>query len=203
MEKFAVNYNDLQGDLSPRPQAFRYEDVKDRLKKVAFDVVRFADGDDISGLWQIQETTEGEVIVAKYDDLSNYSQVEKTASVETNWRALADRSGENIHLFYKDSPVTKVSLASIGIPADDVDVVCRFLPEKLATNEALMSNLLAEIPKGNYQELVKAHPELSSLASLPIGSEDPEATELACGCPSDCIPCKISKATKGNCTCKK
>lgn len=202
MEKFAVNYNDLQGDLDPRPQAFRYEDVKDRLKKVAFDVVRFVDGDDISGLWQIQETADGEVIVAKYDDVSNL-QVEKTASVETNWRALADRSGEHIHVFYKDSPVTKISLASAGIPIEDADVVCRYLPEKLATNEALASNLLAEMPQANIEELVKAHPELSSMAGASIGSDDPDAKELPCGCPSDCTPCKLGKATKGNCHCKK
>jgi hypothetical protein len=201
MEKFAVNYNDLQGELSPKPQVFRYEDVKDRLKKVAYDVVRFVDGDDISGLWQIQETKDGEVIVAKYDDTSEL-QVEKVASVETHWRVLADKSGEHIHVFYKDSPVTKVSLASVGIPTEDADVVCRYLPEKLATNEALTSNLLAEMPRASVEELVKAHPELSSMAGVTPGSEDPEAKELPCGCPSDCKPCARGNATKGNCLCK-
>jgi len=201
MEKFAVNYNDLQGDLSPRPQVFRYEDVKHRLKKVAFDVVRFVDGDDISGLWQVQETDDGEVIVAKYDDTSDL-QVEKTASVETNWRVLADRSGEHVHVFYKDSPVTKVSLASIGIPIEDADVVCRYLPEKLATNEVLTSNLLAEAPRATVDELIKAHPELISVAKITPGSEEPDATVLPCGCPSDCEPCRRGNATKGNCLCK-
>jgi len=163
MEKFAVNYSDLQGDMAPRPKAFRYDDVKHRLKKVAYDIVRFVDGDDISGLWKIQQTDDGDVIVAQYDDASNFSEVEKTASVETNWQVLADRTGENVNLFYKGSPVTKLSLASIGIPTEDADVVCRYLPEKLATNEALTSNLLAELPPNNLKELVKAHPELSSM----------------------------------------
>ena len=49
MEKFAVNYNDLDGTLAPRAEIYRYEDVKHRLKKVAYDIVRFVDGDDISG----------------------------------------------------------------------------------------------------------------------------------------------------------
>ena len=199
MNKFAVNYNDLQNDLSPKPQAFRYADVKHRLKKVAFDVVRFVDGDDISGLWKVQETADGEVIIAQYDDASNL-QVEKTASVETNWRALADRSGENIHVFYKDSPVSKISLASIGIPTEDADVVCRYLPEKLATNEALTSNLLAEMSKSSFQELVKAHPELSSVAGLGSGSEDPNAEIMSCGCPSDCGKCD-KETLPENCPC--
>jgi len=201
MEKFAVNYNDLQGDLAPRPQAFRYADVKHRLKKVAYDIVRFTDGDDISGLWQIQQTDDGDVIVAKYDDTSNFTEVEKTASVETNWRALADRSGEHINIFYKDSPVTKVSLTKIGIPTEDADIVCRYLPEKLATNEALTSNLLAEMSSGDLKELVKAHPELASMAKVPMGSSDPEAKELPCGCPSDC-KCAKSKHTKEHCPCR-
>ena len=204
MEKFAINYNNLQGDLSPKPQTFRYSEVKDRLKKVAFDVVRFVDGDDISGLWQVQETDNGEVIVAKYDDTSNYSQVEKTSSVETNWRVLADRSGENVHIFYKGSPVTKVSLASMGIPIVDVDVVCRYLPEKLATNEALTSNMLAEMSKVNLKELVKVHPELASMANS-TDSDDADtkkAKKLKCGCLSSCKRCKTFKPTKEKCTCK-
>lgn len=201
MEKFAVNYNNLHGDLAPKPQVFRYEDVKDRLKKVAFDVVRFVDGDDISGLWQVQETDGGEVIVAKYDDTSNYSQVEKIATVKTNWRALADKSGENIHIFYKDSPVTKISLASVGIIAEDASVVCEYLPEKLATNETLASNLLAEMSKTHLKELIKIHSELASYAGVGVGSENPDASILSCGCPSDCKLCN-EKTTKENCPCK-
>lgn len=196
MEKFAVNYNDLQGDLTPRPTAFRYADVKHRLKKVAYDIVRFVDGDDISGLWQIQQTEEGDVIVAQYDDTANFSEAEKVASVETNWRAIADRSGENINIFYKDSPVTKVSLASMGIPTEDADVVCRYLPEKLATNEALTSNMLAEMSSNNLKNLVRAHPELVSMA------KDSDDKKLPCGCPSDCKKCAKSKCTKGTCPCK-
>ena len=70
MNKFAVDYNSLESELTPRPQYFRYDDVKDRLRKVAFDVVRFKDGDDISGLWQIQQTDEGEVILHARPGLS-------------------------------------------------------------------------------------------------------------------------------------
>lgn len=200
MRKFAVNYNDLEVSLSPKPQVFRYDDVKDRLRKIAFDVVRFVDGDDISGLWTVQKTDDGDVIVAKYDDLSGYTQVEKTASVKTDWKALADQEKENIHVFYKDSPVTKISMAVVGIPSSDIDIVCRFLPEKLATNESLVSNMFAEMPLENYKELVSAHPELGSFAAT-LGTDEPE--KLPCGCSPDCTPCKLGKATKGKCLCKK
>jgi len=165
MEKFAVNYDALETDLRPRPQVFRYEDVKDKLKKVAFDVVKFKDSDDISGLWQIQQTEEGEVIVARYDD-SDYTVAEDFTTpiekVATNWSVFSDKLGENIHVFYKRTPVAKIALASIGIPKEDADIMCSCLPEKLATNKTLVSNLLAEA--SNYQELVREHPELMSAA---------------------------------------
>jgi hypothetical protein len=156
MEKFAVNYNNLEQDLEPKAQVYRYEDVKHRIKKVAFDVVRFTDGDDISGLWQVQQTDDGDVIVAKYDD----SYMEATKEASSDWQALADRSGENVNIFYKNSPVTKVSLASVGIPNIDADIVCRRLPECLTSNKTLVSGLLAELSSSDRKELLNAHPEL-------------------------------------------
>lgn len=164
MEKFAVNYNALDTDLKPRELVFRYADVKDRLKKVAFDVVKFKDSDDISGLWQIQQTDEGDVIVAKYDD-SNYVVAEDpTAPIEkvaTNWSVMSDQLGEHVHVFYKNSPVTKIALAAVGIPKEDADIMCSTLPERLETNKSLASSMLQELSPVDRKELLDTHPELN------------------------------------------
>jgi hypothetical protein len=161
MEKFAVNYNHLQSDLAERPKFYRLADVEHRLTKVAYDIVRFTDGDDISSLWQVQETQDGEVIIAQYDDTINFSPVSKTASASTDWKVLSDNSNEHINIFYKSSPVTKLSLASLGIPSAEADVVCRYLPEKLASNKVLASKLLLEISPESRKELLTKHPELN------------------------------------------
>lgn len=159
MDKFSVNFGTLQESLRPQEPMFRYEDVKHRLRKVAFDVVRFVDTDDIDGLWQIQKTEEGEVIVAMY---SEDSYPEKNASV--NWKALPD-SGGNINLFYKNDPVTKISLAKLGMADSSTETVCTVLNEKLVSNTKLLSGLLASLSSEERKELLDGHPELAEMVS--------------------------------------
>ncbi|KKN74476.1 hypothetical protein LCGC14_0389930 [marine sediment metagenome] len=156
MDKFSVNFGALQERLRPQAPVYRYEDVKHRLRKVAFDIVRFVDTDNIDGLWQIQQTDEGDVIVAMYSEES--PEVEKMAS--SNWGAVADRAG-NINLFYKNDPVTKVSLASLGMAGSTPDTVCSVLAEKLASNTKLLSGLLSSLSSEERKDLLDAHPELA------------------------------------------
>jgi len=153
MEKFSVNYGTLETELRPKTPVFKYEDVKHRLRKVSFDVVRFVDTDNIDGLWQIQQTDDGEVIVAMYDESS---LAEKSS---TDWNAIADKLG-NINIFYKNSPVTKISLASAGMADEDADHICEVLSDKLGSNKALLNGLLAKMTTAERDEVLKAHPEL-------------------------------------------
>ena len=67
MNKFSVDYMDLQSKLSQK-RAFRLSDVKEKIRKVAFDVVRFVDSDKLDDLWQIHRDGEDEYIVAMYDE---------------------------------------------------------------------------------------------------------------------------------------
>lgn len=161
MDKFSVNFKTLEESLKPQAPIFRFEDVKHRLKKVAFDIVRFVDSDDIDGLWQIKHTDEGDVIVAMYSD---HSDVEKTASGKSDWQAVADRLG-NINLFYKSSPVTKVSLAKMGMSDEDPHSICTVLSEKLTTNTKLLKGLLASLSAEERNDLFGVHPELAEVAN--------------------------------------
>lgn len=155
MNKYSVDYNFLDDSLKEKPKVFKYADVKDRLVKVAFDVVRFVDGDDLSGLWMVNQTDDGEYIVAQYDD--SYSDTEKTAS---NWNVYADSSNDGIHIFYKNDPVTKISTASLGIDKDETYLAVDVLSEKLSSNSGLVEGLLEELPAEKRKELLDNHPEL-------------------------------------------
>ena len=94
MDKFAVDYSTIEKDLN-RPKFYKYEDVKDKLVKVAFDVVRFMDtNEDIDGLWQIQKTDDGEVIVAMYDTPDS-----KEIKAESDWHVFPDRKNASINIF--------------------------------------------------------------------------------------------------------
>jgi hypothetical protein len=159
MDKFSVNFSALDAHLRPQAPTYRYADVKHRLRKVAFDIVRFVDTDNIDGLWQIQNTDDGEVIVAMYSDKA--PEVEKIASA---WGAYPDHSGD-VNLFYKNNPVTKISLAKLGMADAAPDTVCTVLSEKLSSNTKLLSGLLASLSSEERKDLLDAHPELAETAN--------------------------------------
>jgi hypothetical protein len=154
MNKFAVNYQELEIKLADKPQVFKLADVKDKIRVVAFDVVKFHDSDGLDGLWQIKQTEEGEYIVATYDD----SELTSEASVQTPWNAL-EQNGL-VHIFYKNDPVTKISLASVGIPAEEAYLFVSHLPKSLAANKKLAASMLKELSDEERKELFASHPEL-------------------------------------------
>ena len=155
--KFDVDYTNLDEKLS-QPTYFKYADVKDHLVKVAFDIVRFKEPADIDGLWQIQETADGEVIVATYEDTTS-PEVNKQSS--TDWDARTNKTGSAVTVFYKKSPITKVATAKSGIPAEEAHLVCEYLPEKLATDKGFRKSLLGELSNDERQELFVKFPELN------------------------------------------
>ena len=65
MSKFAINYSSLENTIYKK--AYRLEDVKDRIERVAFDVVRFKDDDNGANLWQVQSSDDGDYIVSIYE----------------------------------------------------------------------------------------------------------------------------------------
>lgn len=152
MNKFSLDYSNLNQNLN-REKYFKLKDVKDRLQKVAFDVVRFIDsdgtGDNIDGLWQIRTNKDGEYIVAMYEE-----EIEKTASSKKNdWTAMPDRSGSNINIFYKDEPIKIISIASLGIPASDAGIVSQSIVNKLATDELFFNSFVKELTASEKQKL--------------------------------------------------
>mgnify|MGYP001589289631 CR=1 FL=1 len=158
MNKFAVNFGALEEGLKPQAQIFRYEDVKHRLRKVAFDIVRFVDTDNIDGLWQIKNTDNGEVIVAMYSE-NAAAEYAKTKNA-SDWSAIADKTG-GVNLFYKTNPVTKISLAKLGMAEMEPDTVCSVLEEKLASNKKLLRGLFASLSSEERKDLFDTNPELA------------------------------------------
>ena len=159
MDKFAVDFSSLEQQASKK-RAFRLSEVKDKIEKVAFDIVRFKDVNDqnIAGLWQIQSADDGDLIVAMYEEPQ-----EKNLEVSSSWSAVLDKFGQNVSLFYKNSAVSKVALASLGIPQGEASLVCRYLPASLASNKPLAQSLLREASDNTRKQLLSIHPELAEL----------------------------------------
>lgn len=151
--KFTFDYQDLESKLN-RKQAFLLADVKDRIKKVAFDVVKFNDDDNFEHLWQIQGEGESQFIVALYDTEEKQT---KTASVSP-WSAISDAG--YVQVFFRNSPITKIALQPLGIPVEDAHLVCNSLPKKLATDHDFLQKFLNNLNAQERSVLESELPEL-------------------------------------------
>ncbi len=149
------DYKALNNKLSAK-KAYKYEDVKHRLIKVAFDIVKFRDADaSIDGLWQIQNTDDGEVIVAMYEE-------KPELEVKSNWTTALDKTASNINVFYKHEFITKFS--SSDLPEDtnvDIKKLAEHLPDSLDSNKSLRNAFLINLLTNDEREtFLSKNPEL-------------------------------------------
>lgn len=155
MPKFSIDYQELSNSVSyVHKNIFKLSDVKHRLEKVAFDVVRFKDGSP-DELWQIQNSDDGDYIVARYE--SEEPKIEVKAS---EWDILVSGSSGDINVFYKGQPITKIASDKLGISNEDLNTVKRFLPSKLASDKSFVKALLSTLDETSKDALLKLYPEL-------------------------------------------
>jgi len=152
MSKISLDYSSLANQITKK--AYRLSDVKDQLETVAFDVVRFKDGDKGADLWQIQSADDGDYIVALYND----DEAEKEAS--SNWSVFVTKNGSDLQISYKGDPLVRLSSKKLGIPNSELSQAEKYLPEKLATNKKLVKALLSELNDAARQAVSKRYPEL-------------------------------------------
>jgi hypothetical protein len=149
--KYDVDYSGLSKTMTKK--AYRLSEVKDQLETVAFDIVKFKDQDQGANLWQIQSADDGDYIVALYEP-------EEDVKVASPWGVLVTKLGE-LQISYKNDPIIRMSSAKLGIPADQLNQIEHYLPEKLATNKKLVKLLLKELNEPARQAVAQRYPELS------------------------------------------
>lgn len=160
MSKPSIDYSSLEKNLDKSAQkVYKLSDVEHKIRKVAFDIVRFIDGSDIEGLWKVEKTPQGECILALYDEDS----MSKTASLKGGWAAVL--SGQNdVNILYKNEPILRLAsqdLNQLGIPKEEVGLLPTYLPEALANNKRLVIGLLSQLPESERKELYTKYPELA------------------------------------------
>jgi hypothetical protein len=152
MSKFSVDYSGLENKVYKK--AYRLSDVKDQLETVAFDIVKFKDGDKSADLWQIQSADDGDYIVAIYQP----EEEEKSASA--NWDVVVSKTAGDIQVSYKGDPIVRIASSKLGIPRHELNQVPEYLPAKLAENKKLVKALLNELPASAKKEVLSKYPEL-------------------------------------------
>ena len=153
MSKFSINYSKLENKIYKK--AYRFEDVKDRLETVAFDIVKFKNDDVGANLWQVQSSDDGEYIVAMYQ---SDDEEEKKASL---WDVAINKIAGNVQISYKGDPLVKIASTKLGIPNNELDKIKDYLPTKLANNKKLVQSLLNELSFMSKQVVLNKYPELA------------------------------------------
>ena len=148
MEKYGIDFGVLDKQLNA-PKRIKLADVKDRIEKVGFGVVRFVDEKNKTNLWQV---VDGEYIVAMYDDAPN--------ATNGDWAIESDRLNKGATIFYKNTPIKSLAFSELGIKEEDVNTFKKVMPERLANNKALVRSVLNNIDATYRDELLGKYPEL-------------------------------------------
>jgi hypothetical protein len=150
MPKFSINLDNVESVVSKK--SYKLSDVKDKIVKIAFDVVKFRDAPD-DELWQIQSSDDGDYIIALYDE-------EKivTASFQP-WSVIVKNA--DLHVFYKKEHLCKIAASQLGMQDKDLLLVKQYLPKKLASNKDLVQSLLKSIDRDTQKSILVKYPELA------------------------------------------
>jgi len=151
MSKFAVDYSKLDNKIFKK--AYRLSDVQDKIEKVAFDIVKFKDGDAASNLWQIQSADDGDYIVALY-------QSDEPVKNSSDWEVDVIKTANAVQVSYKGDPIVRIASNKLGIPSNELNQVESYLPAKLAENKKLVKALLNELSPSAKQAVLNRYPEL-------------------------------------------
>jgi hypothetical protein len=153
MPKFAVDLDNVVSSMSKK--VFKLSEVQGKIEKVAFDVVRFKDGNP-EELWQVQTAEDGSsYIVALYNEEEKVA----TASIQSPWSVVI--ANTDIHFFYKKEHLCKVASAQLGFKSDDLSLAKRYLPKKLAENTILVKSLLKSVDQDTRKSILAKYPELA------------------------------------------
>lgn len=152
MSKNSIDYSSLENKIYKK--AYRLEDVKDQLETVAFDIVKFKDGDKGADLWQVQDSDDGQYIVALYDG----EETDKKA--ECLWGVAVSKTASALQISYKGDPIVKIASSKLGIPFAELHKAEKYLPSKLADNKKLVKALLNELNESAKKEVLSKYPEL-------------------------------------------
>jgi hypothetical protein len=151
MSKFSIDYSGLANQITKK--AYRLADVKDQLETVAFDVVRFKDGDKGADLWQVQSADDGDYIVAMY-------QPDDEARTAALWDVVVSKTAGDLQISYRGDPLVRLASNKLGIPRAELSKVEEYLPAKLAANKKLVKALLNELTESAKKEVLSKYPEL-------------------------------------------
>ena len=158
MDKYKLDVNELERNLSA-PKMMKLADVQNQVHKVAFDVVTFRDSPET--LWKVVAGEDGDYIVADYQ----VADMQLTASdnkeqVKTAWAVETDRLNKTATIFYKNTPITNINIATANI--DDVEDFKHRIPNMLQKEASLVTKMINSLDEVHKVQVLNLHPELQT-----------------------------------------
>jgi hypothetical protein len=134
-----------------------YDTNKHLFTKVAFDVFQL-NGSSVESLWKLENDEDGkQFLVAMYDDEQEGDKIVSTS----NWSALSDKNGQNITLFYKDTPIQRFASVEYGFNNEDAHVFQNALVSKLNSDKEFSQKLVRAQNEQVKSHLLNTFPELA------------------------------------------
>lgn len=158
MSRFKVDLDNVAKQLDKK--SFKLSEVKDKIEKVAFDIVKFKDSNS-NELWQIQSSDDGEYIVALYEeDKVATANLKALASTDTQpWEITVKNA--DLYVFYNKEYFCKIAGTKLGFQEKDLNLVKKYLPNKLAANKTLVKSLINSLDRQTIQNILSKFPELA------------------------------------------
>lgn len=153
MPREQINYGALNETLTKKA-TYRLSDVKDQIEVLGFDIVRFKSDDNDANLWKIDPSPDGDYIVSTYEEAPD------TLKTASQWEIVLNKTASAMQVYYKQDPIVQIKTASLGIPAEELSSLPRYLPHTLASNKSLVHSLLKELSESAKNAVLSKYPEL-------------------------------------------
>lgn len=153
-----------------------FEENKHRFKKIAFDVYAPLN-DATDNLWVVQDTDDGSFLTRTHWDHDNVNVKE---SKEEGWDALPDKSGDNITLYYKDTPLINMSAKEYGFDQGDPRIFINSLLDFMRDKKNV-ATLLKDLPQNKVAMLKKANVlswDAGTEANVEDGNDEDKKSDL-------------------------
>lgn len=128
----------------------RFEEVKHAVKKVAFDVFKSTNGDQ---LWELRSDPDGTKYL--YAIYGEPAEITTTSSDTNGWKATPDSAGKNVTLSFKNLPLIRFASAEHGFEPDEAADFAHFLQSKVQ-DPAYVAKMAEKLPEPKRQLLAAA-----------------------------------------------
>lgn len=128
-----------------------YEEVKNRFKKVAWDVYKPLTGSEM--LWELRDV-EGEKFLFALYDVDDSNLTAKSEEKPSPWTAISSLAGDNITLSWAGVPVYRFANSEYKFKASEANDFAKFIQRK-ASDESFVEGIKAKMPEIKREALEK------------------------------------------------